>query len=376
MEQLPPPPAQLPWKRGPRWLTARTGAFLGLAVYLVGIYVAFLALRPFASVLLIWQMIAVAPLAAVAGAWAGSVDDPGGRSRAVFLVLFLALLLPLATAAWLPGIAQERLHRFPGNPDVALAAAPDHNLDLYLYPDGNPDRLIELTDTPDRAERLPSLAPDGRSLLFVADADDGSADLFLMHLDGVGHPTGTELLLDGPNNLSDSDWSPDGKTILVRSDREEVSAIYRYDVRTGALDPFLDLAYNPAWSPDGSTVAFSAPNADEPQNLDLYVVDADGSHRRRVIDTGFDDFFPVWSPDGTRLAFASEAHGGDEDVFTVNLDGSGLRILTANHDGDDAPELWGPNDDILFLSDRPGGDAVWGYLMKPDGSDVRLFSRL
>ena len=54
-----------------------------------------------------------------------------------------------------------------------------------------------------------------------------------------------------------------------------------------------------------------------------------------------------------------------------------LTILTEDHAGYDEPILWAPETDILFLSDRAGvGDGIFGYLMRPDGSDVRLFLRL
>lgn len=56
--------------------------------------------------------------------------------------------------------------------------------------------------------------------------------------------------------------------------------------------------------------------------------------------------------------------------------GSGLRILTPDHDGYDEPILWAPERDILFLSDRSETGGVFGYLMRPDGSNIRLFIRL
>lgn len=365
-----------PWERGPRLLTPRTGAAGVVTTHLVAVYLAFLALRPFPSAIAIAGMIMLAPIAGLVGARIGSLRESEARVRSAILAILIHLALPFALAAWAPGIAHGQLQPIPGGPAVVIAAAPDRNLDLYLYPDGDPDHVIELTTTTDLHERFPSLSPDGRSVVYAVDASDGSTDLYLMHLDGEHRPERAELLLDGPDHLTDSDWSPDGGTILIRSDREASSVIYRYDVATGRMEPLLEDAYNPAWSPDGSMVAFAAANPDEPENIDLFVVEADGSNRRLVVDTGYDDFFPVWSPDGRRLAFASEAHDGDNDVFVVRLDGSGLAILTADHDGEDEPYLWGPEGDILFLSDRPGGDAVWGYLMEPDGSNVRLFNRL
>jgi Tol biopolymer transport system component len=375
---LPPPPdsQRAPWERKQRLLTPRTGAVGVLTIYAVACFLAILALRPFPSERGILTMLAVAPLSASIGAWAGALEDAGNRARAAFAALLLAIGGPFALAAWIPGIAQEQLHPLPGGVDVVVAAAPDRNFDLYLIPDGDPDRTIELTETADQRELNPTLSPDGRSVVYTADAQDGSTDLYLLPLDPAGQPGRPRLLLDGPDDLSDTSWSPDGRTILVRSDREARTVVFRYDVASGELEPFLEDAFNPTWSPDGSMVAFAAFRKDEPENVDLFVVEADGSRRRHVVDTGFDDLFPVWSPDGRRLAFASEAHDGDYDVFVVNLDGSGLAILTADHDGYDTPYLWGPEGDILFLSDRVGGDAVWGYLMEPDGSNVRLFDRL
>jgi TolB protein len=123
-------------------------------------------------------------------------------------------------------------------------------------------------------------------------------------------------------------------------------------------------------------VAFTGSQRDDPTDADVFVANADGSGRRLVADTGYDDLFSVWSPDGDRLAFASEVHQGDLDVFVVGLDGSGIRILTPDAEGYDEPLMWAPERDILFLSDRADIGGVFAYLMAPDGSDVRLFLRL
>jgi Tol biopolymer transport system component len=376
--ELPPPPSRqdTPWDRGQRLLTPLTGALTLLAIYVIAAYFAYLVLLAFPTPYAFWSLVLLIPLAAAVGAWVGSIDRGEPRRKATLVACVAAIAVPFALVAWVPGIAQPQQQALPGGTDVVIAAAPDGNPDLYLSPDGDPDRTIELTQTALASERFPELAPDGRSLVYAVDGPDGSTDLRLMTLDDQGRPVGSELLLDGPGNLSETSWSPDGSELLVRSDTEDEGTLYRYVFATEELQPFLRNAFNPAWSPDGRQVAFAGTDPDDPANVDVFVADADGSRRRLVVDTGYDDFFPVWSPQGDRLAFASEFHGGDLDVFVVGLDGSRLTILTADHDGYDEPIMWTPERDILFISDRAEIGGVFGYLMEPDGSNVRLFIRL
>ena len=205
-----------------------------------------------------------------------------------------------------PGDAQPQQVSLPGGTDFVTAAEPDGNLDLYLTPDGDPDRTFELTQTPSaRTLQARSRREVGR----LRGGRCRPSDLYLMTLDDRQRPVRSERLLDGPGNLSETSWSPDGTQLLVRSDTEHGGNLYRYDFATEDLQPFLENAYNPAWSPDGRSVAFASIPANDPTDVDVFVAGADGSHRRLVVDTGYDDFFPVWAPEGNRLAFASEVQG-------------------------------------------------------------------
>ena len=106
----------------------------------------------------------------------------------------------------------------------------------------------------------------------------------------------------------------------------------------------------PAWSPDGSLIAFQAVIRGD---SDIYVVDAAGSRIREITFSRAFDGDPSWSPDGRRLAFESN-RDGNVDVFTIGLDGSNETRLTtsAAFDGDPA---WSPDGrQIVFTSDRDG----------------------
>ena len=75
-------------------------------------------------------------------------------------------------------------------------------------------------------------------------------------------------------------------------------------------------------------------------NFEIYVVNADGSGLTRLTSDSADDFSPAWSPDGSRIAFASD-RDGNPDVYVINTDGSGITRLTNNLASDLHPS-WSP----------------------------------
>jgi Tol biopolymer transport system component len=68
---------------------------------------------------------------------------------------------------------------------------------------------------------------------------------------------------------------------------------------------------NPAWSSDGSRLAFNVVTS---KGFDIDVISADGDDRRSVIASGASEECPRWSPDGAQLAYYSDV-GGSWDVY-------------------------------------------------------------
>ena len=94
--------------------------------------------------------------------------------------------------------------------------------------------------------------------------------------------------------------SPDGRTIAI----DLLGAIWTLDVDGGAARAILDDGYDahaPAWSPDGTGVAFQAYHRD---TWHVWTMKADGTGLRQVTSGPYDDREPHWSPDGRTLAFS------------------------------------------------------------------------
>jgi Tol biopolymer transport system component len=124
-------------------------------------------------------------------------------------------------------------------------------------------------------------------------------------------------------------------------------------------------------------------------SYELYVMNADGSGKRRLagtpsVDNGaLDVASPAWSPDGRKLVFVAQlrgraglcARGGscNDEIFVINGDGSGLRRLTRNAVPDGQP-VWSPDGRKIALS-RGDGTGADVFVMNADGSDQRNLTR-
>ena len=118
-------------------------------------------------------------------------------------------------------------------------------------------------------------------------------------------------------------------TLVFQSDRNGAWDIYRMDVDgTGLVrlteDPAAD--QNPAWSPDGQSIAFSSERTGAG---DIYVMDADGDNPRRVTDHPAYEGAPRFTPDGKAIVFEGERDGRAE-IYRVDLESGAVKRMTAS----------------------------------------------
>jgi len=166
-------------------------------------------------------------------------------------------------------------------------------------------------------------------------------------------------------------WSPDGSKIAFTSTRDGNSEIYIVDADGRNLKrltnhPAVDQL--PRWSPDGQTLVFES-NRDG--NTEIYRIGREAGEPQRLTDSPYADRFPVWSPDGKRVAFYRDI-ARNWEVFVMKSDGSDQRNLTNHRERDGVP-FWHPDGQrIGFHSTRDGRFQL--YTMNVDGSEQRNLS--
>jgi Tol biopolymer transport system component len=209
-------------------------------------------------------------------------------------------------------------------------------------------------------------SPDGSKIAFVSsrplDGGNGAAntafDVWVMNADGSG---GIPLTRLTTLNLSNYDlvWSPDGRKLAFTSNSaldgsDAINSNFTQNIWVAntdgtGLNPLTRFsasstaAFSPAWSRDGSRIAFSSGGAFDGSNVpgpswNLWIMNADGSDRTPLTRFTFGaSFQPTFSPDGAKLAFFSDRALNGSDTFIVSgstniwvaaTDGSGAVPLT------------------------------------------------
>jgi Tol biopolymer transport system component len=222
----------------------------------------------------------------------------------------------------------------------------------------------------------PSLSPDGDRFVFLS-----SKDLFSVEMFVTDTRTGktTEKITKTAFNpefqslqfiYSTGSWSPTGEAFVFGAVGKGQPLLALLDTKTYKVTrriviPELGEILNPTWSPDGTSIAFSALAGGV---TDLFVYDLDTDSLRRLTDDVYGDIHPAWSPDGRSIAFVTERFNAHLPTLSIGA----YQLALIDPAGGEVEQVetfpyanclnpqWSPDSKTLFfISDRSGIKNVY-----------------
>ena len=215
--------------------------------------------------------------------------------------------------------------------------------------------FTQLTDA-SGVETGPSLSPDGQSFAYSSNAR-GTWDIYVQRVGGRN-----PVLVAG-DSTRDEVWpaySPDGKQIAYN---QQGGGIFVVGATGESARRLTTFGANPAWSPDGRRIVFGSEEVTSPYSTsnsgNLWTVDVSGGAPRQLDSLAAGDAYqPAWSPSGSRIAFWTSTNG-QRDLQTIPAAG-GARVKVTNDVAVDWAPVWSPDGKYLYFgSDRGGAMGIW-----------------
>ena len=306
---------------------------------------------------------------------------------------------PLSRPLWLPDGSQVVFSRYFQGVFVVDVAGTR----LNTIP-----RNAPIENSFDAGNYSPSLSPDGSQVVYVSILDGDNVHVVSVAMSSADDSWLRKILrflgfdvrrlTDDGHNINPA-WSPDGSLIAYTAYGGLLTLMAASGSEKRVLAPSArSLGYPPVWSPDGSQIAFVGLEGDSKEGFSfpLYIVRPDGSELTRLWDVVS---VPTWSPDGSRIAFFL-AEEKSAVLYTWDLNGTDLRLLLSVEEVNFSRVMhnellydtlsWSPDGSaLLFASEYVEGHVVsvddgrilvdleqGGAAWSPDGARIAVVTRL
>jgi eukaryotic-like serine/threonine-protein kinase len=219
------------------------------------------------------------------------------------------------------------------------------------------------------AELFPSLSPGGEWVAY-ASKNAGNWDILLRRL---GTDDSVNLTKDSPADDTQPAFSPDGREIAFRSDRES-GGVFLMDVEGRHARLLAGGGYNPAWSPDGKFVFYAEEGITRPEDRVSrlsHIWSVEVKTGRKKVLTRDDGVQPQCSPSGQRLAYWAIDLDGHRDIWTVPVSGGQPSRITGDEHLNWNP-VWSPDGKYLYFCSNRGGNAgIWRVPIREATGETR-----
>jgi len=264
----------------------------------------------------------------------------------------------------------------PDEKKIIFQAVPKGESTYQMYVMDLDERIPKMVSTGKGACTCGNFRPDGQKIIFASSHEDPNPsepvkaipgkykwdltpymNIYEANFDG----SSLKALTYGPAYHAECAYSPDGTEIVYASNVDEDMNLFimSSDGSNSRRITYGSSCYNggPFFSPNGKYVIFRA-DRDEPDYLQIYMIDTDGTNEKRLTTNADVNWAPYWHPNGKVVAFTTSIHGHHRyEIYLLNIETGVQTRLTHN-----------PSFDGLPVFNRDGTKIMWTSQRTPDRS--------